>query len=105
MKKNALVFLFSVFSASVFALPADTNKTDANGKKQGHWIKRDEKGKVIYEGNFVNDKPIGEFKYYWDNSNLKAHSFYSDNGKVCRAKMFFYDGATLMAEGKYIDQI
>ena len=38
------------------------NRTDRDGKKQGHWIKKYPNGHVMYDGYFKNDKPIGEFK-------------------------------------------
>lgn len=40
------------------------NVTDANGLKQGTWVKKDANGKVKYRGQFKDDIPVGKFKYY-----------------------------------------
>ena len=42
------------------------NKTDAAGKKQGHWVKLDADKKKMYEGNFIDNIPVGKFTYYYD---------------------------------------
>lgn len=78
-------------SAIIFAQPVSLNQTDKNGKKQGKWIKKDEHNRPIYEGTFNDDKPIGEFKYYYDTGEIKTISFFSNAGSVCRTKHFFPD--------------
>ena len=47
--------------------------TDASGKKQGYWKQKDEKtNKLVFEGEFKDDKPIGKFKYYYPNDSVRA---------------------------------
>lgn len=97
---SGVVFLLS--SLLLFAQPP-LNQTDKSGKKQGKWIKKDKYERVVYEGNFKDGKPDGEFRYYYDNKELKTLSVYSANGTVCRTKHFF-PGGILMAEGKYVNE-
>ena len=101
--KPALLFCL-IFFTSLAIFGQDTiNKTDAGGKKQGFWIKKDKDGKKIYEGQFNNDIPYGTFKYYYPDGALKAVSVLSDNGRCSRTTTFFKNGRK-MAEGKYIDE-
>jgi antitoxin component YwqK of YwqJK toxin-antitoxin module len=79
------------------------NKTDASGKKQGHWIKFDKDKKKVYDGNFTNDIPVGKFTYYYPTGELKAITIFSKNGTVARTKMYNLSGK-VMGEGKYIDE-
>lgn len=102
--KGSLTILTALFlSATAFAQGGAENKTDAKGLKQGHWIKKDAKGKVIYDGQFKDDKPYGEFKYYYNTGEVKVVSKFSDNGKTTRSKMYYTTGK-IKAEGKYIDE-
>jgi antitoxin component YwqK of YwqJK toxin-antitoxin module len=79
------------------------NKTDAAGKKQGHWIKLDEKKKKIYEGDFINNIPTGKFSYYYPSGELKAITIFSKNGTIAHTKMFDI-GGKIMGEGKYLNE-
>jgi len=79
------------------------NQLDANGNKQGKWIKSFANGVPRYEGQFKNDKPYGEFKHYYFSGVLKATTKYSPDGIVARTKTF-HENSQPMAEGKYINQ-
>ena len=102
MKKSFLILLGMLFSAAIFAQEAP-NTTDATGKKQGHWIKFDEDHKKIYDGNFVNNIPVGTFTYYYDSGIPWSISVFSKNGNVVRTKMFDA-GGKLTGEGKYVNE-
>jgi antitoxin component YwqK of YwqJK toxin-antitoxin module len=98
--KNLFVAFFLL---SAFILNAQT--TDASGKKQGYWKKKDEKTtKLVYEGEFKDDKPVGKFKYYYANDSVQAIMNFRDGGKIAYAKLFHPSGKK-MAEGKYIKEI
>lgn len=72
--------------------------------KNGYIKKTDDKtGKLIYEGEFKNDIPVGKFKYYHLNDSVRALLFFRDNGKVATARLFHPNGKK-MAEGKYINK-
>ncbi len=105
MKTRTIFLLLITFSFSFKNVEAQAapNKTDANGKKQGHWIKLDANHKKIYDGNFLDGTPIGTFTYYYDNGIQKAVSTFSDNGKVCYTKI--YDaGGNISGKGKYVNE-
>lgn len=93
------------FSLSILQVQAQTapNKTDAAGKKQGHWIKLDENKKKIYDGNFVNDVPTGKFTYYYPEGDVKAVTVFSSGGHIARTQLFAL-GGKMMGEGKYVDE-
>ncbi len=75
---------------------------DATGKKQGYWKKRDEKtNKLIYEGMFKENLPVGKFKYYYTNDSIRAIMDFKNEGKIAYAKLFHMNGKR-MASGKYL---
>lgn len=103
-RTKVLSFLLAVcLSFAAAAQDTAPNKKDANGKKQGHWIKLDENGKKVYDGNFVNDVPTGKFTYYYPTGETKVVSVFSKNGTICRTKMYAA-GGTIMGEGKYVNE-
>ena len=96
--KNVIVVIFMLFGFLVFA--QGDNKTDAKGK-QGEWKKFHENGNLIKVGTFKNDKPVGEFKYYYDNGKIKAKM----NHKGSEAySIFFHESGVPESTGKYLNQ-
>jgi len=98
-----ILFLLPAF---VFAQVPDgmyPNTTDASGKKQGAWKKKDEQGTVIYVGQFRDDKPYGLFTYFDTEGRKMTEMNFGNGGNVAYAKMYYVDGK-LQAEGKYLDQ-
>jgi antitoxin component YwqK of YwqJK toxin-antitoxin module len=93
---NLLMFIFINISLS-------QNLTDQQGRKQGKWVKNYNYGSMRYEGMFLDDKPVGEFKYYYKDSSLKAITIYSASGDSAATKSFHKNGKT-MAEGIYFKQ-
>lgn len=77
--------------------------TDAKGRKQGYWKKTDDRNKVLYEGEFKDDVPVGKFKYYYPNDSVRAVMIFKNDGKVAYAKLYHMNGKR-MAEGKYINK-
>lgn len=99
MKK--IVSLLLLFQS--FLLLAQT--TDAGAKKQGYWKKKDEKtNKLIYEGEFKDNKPVGRFKYYYPNDSVRAIMDFKQGGAAAYATLFHMSGKR-MGEGKYIGEI
>ena len=84
-----------------------TQTVDASGKKQGYWKKKDEKtGKLLYEGEFKDNKPVGFFKHYYPGDTAKrAITFYKDGGKIAYASLYHQVTGKLMAKGKYINEL
>jgi antitoxin component YwqK of YwqJK toxin-antitoxin module len=79
------------------------NQMDEDGRKHGAWIKKDNKGNVMYEGQFRHGMPVDTFRYYYPDEKLKARAVYDDNGKSVFMESFYKNG-NKKAEGKYIDK-
>ncbi|MCU0361631.1 MAG: hypothetical protein MUF75_13140, partial [Bacteroidia bacterium] len=103
MKKYTLSFFY--LALLILVCPAFyAQQKDEQGRKQGYWKKTDEKtGKLVYEGRFKDDKPIGIFKYYNTNDSVKTIIDFKADGKTSYAKYFHFNGK-LAAVGKYSDK-
>jgi len=96
--RKLIVFLFVI---QYVVTSAQT--TDSKGRKQGYWKKKDEKDKVIYEGTFKDDRPVGKFKYYYPTDSVRAIMNFRADGKSAYVKLFHMNGKR-MGEGKYINK-
>lgn len=76
------------------------NKTDKQGRRQGHWIRTDKDGSKIYEGDFVDGKETGTFTYYYADGSVRMRNTYTVPGRVCRHETFDEQGHRL-TEGVY----
>ena len=77
------------------------NMTDAAGKKQGPWVKRYPDGKIMYEGTFRDDNPVGLFKRYYEDGTPQSELNYNNKTGEAAA-VFFYRDSTKAAEGIYV---
>ena len=94
-----LSFIFFV----LFLGFSQVNKTDAQGKKQGAWKKFYPNTQVLqYEGQFLNNQPIGEFRYYYPSGKVKAVLQHEKNTKKTAA-WFYFENEQIMSEGSYSD--
>lgn len=75
------------------------NQTDANGMRQGLWQKKQANGRLIYEGHFKDDKPVGEWKRYHPGGQLKALIVHS--GDTAHTQLFDV-WRKKVAEGNYV---
>ncbi|PKP54246.1 MAG: hypothetical protein CVT92_00390 [Bacteroidetes bacterium HGW-Bacteroidetes-1] len=106
MKELKMIVVFVMLFCNMLLFgqkPVDVNQTDANEKKTGYWEGRFPSGIVRYAGQFYNDKPIGEFKYYFESGKLRAINDFTSNGLKAYNKTFTESGI-LIAEGIYLDQ-
>lgn len=95
--KYCCLTLLLLFCSILYA-----QQKDDKGRKQGYWKKYDEKtNKLLYEGQFKDDKPIGLFKYYHFNDTIKALIDFKPDGKTAYARHFHYNGKP-SARGKYM---
>ncbi|MBO4645429.1 MAG: toxin-antitoxin system YwqK family antitoxin [Bacteroidales bacterium] len=100
--RYTLFILLWAFCATVIGQNAD-NKVNSNGKKQGFWKKYDESGRLLYEGNFQNGVPVGQFKYYHTNGKLKSTTnFIQGTHKVYT--VMYDESEKKAAEGIFVDQ-
>jgi antitoxin component YwqK of YwqJK toxin-antitoxin module len=104
--KHIVIFIISLilFNNLLFA-QSNINQVDNKGLKQGEWIKKDPKTNlVVYKGQFKDNKPIGVFKYFHENTDLiKSEIKFKDDGKTAYAEIFNTSGK-IQAKGKYIDE-
>jgi antitoxin component YwqK of YwqJK toxin-antitoxin module len=99
---TAYLLAFSVTAASQTDM--QLNKTDLQGRKQGHWIKKYPDESIMYEGNFKDDHPVGEFKRYFENQTLKSVLIYSEDGRNAKATIYHQNGF-ISSKGTYTDQM
>lgn len=79
------------------------NKTDERGRKQGPWKKTWEStGKTRYKGEFLNDKPVGKFLYWYESGEPMSVLVYGKDN-VARSKTYSKEGV-IQAKGNYINQ-
>ncbi len=77
------------------------NKKDAKGLKQGSWEKAYEKSTVLeYKGQFLNDKPIGTFNYFYPSGKPKAIINHGKKGERSVA-VFYHENGQMMTYGIY----
>ena len=103
--RKCVILLFLLIPIIVNAQydKASSNQTDDLGRKQGKWKTYDEMGHIRYEGQFKDDIPFGNFKYFYPEGKLKAESYIYNQGRESRTKAYHHNGI-LMAEGKYFDR-
>lgn len=80
--------------------PLKVNQFDKQGRKQGYWMRKYANGNVAYEIYFKDNKPVGEYKRYYENGKPYAILNYDDQGIHAKAKMFDEEG-NLIATGFY----
>lgn len=83
---------------------ASHNKTDSEGRKQGHWTVRYPNGNILYKGFFRDDYPEGELRRYYENQVINSVMIFSGKGKEAEAVIYYPDGS-IAASGKYINRM
>lgn len=98
-----IVCIILLFAGSIVAQNS-VNQMDAQGRKQGFWTKKDVDGKLVYQGTFKNNQPVGEMKRFHPNGKLKAVLNFVEGSELSDASLFDERG-NLIAQGKYIGQM
>lgn len=97
-----LLFAASVLAGATLAQPV--NRTDAQGRKQGHWEKSwADRQQLRYQGEFKDDKPVGRFTYYSTSGKVESYVDHYPTGNAAHGRHFHPNGR-LMAEGRYAGQ-
>jgi antitoxin component YwqK of YwqJK toxin-antitoxin module len=104
LKILTIASLLGISTMAVCQTETDINKTDQQGRKQGHWIKKYPNKNVMYDGVFKDDHPVGEFRRYNEDKSLKSLLIYSENGKEAFATIYHPNG-NISSKGKYINQL
>lgn len=95
---------FTLLLLICYILPSYSQTTDAQGRKQGYWRKRDEKtNRLLYEGQFKDNQPVGTFKYYNINDSVRAIIQFKNGNGQAYAKLYHMNGK-MSGQGKYIGQ-
>ena len=94
---------FGISIAQSKEIKSDTifNTIDSAGLKQGFWKKFYPNENIRYTGQFNNNKPIGEFRRYYEEKGLQSILIYDEDGKSSAVE-FYYNNGELAATGKYI---
>jgi len=100
--RGLIISLLFLISGSLLAQNT-VNQTDAQGRKQGYWTKKDSEGKVIYQATFKDDKPVGEMKRFHPNGKPMALITFTEGSELSDAQLFDERGK-LIAKGKYAGQ-
>ena len=80
---------------------SQVNKVDQKGWKQGPWVKYYPDNKVpIYQGQFKDNKPFGEFRYYFPSGKVKAIIKHQLKNQLSDA-LYYFENDQLMATGRY----
>lgn len=95
-----LIIIFLLVPVFAFS---QINQTDSNGLRQGFWQKKQDNGKLIYEGSFKDGKPVGEWKRYHPGGQVKALLNYQQDSDSAFTQLFD-KRRNKVAEGNYIDQ-
>jgi antitoxin component YwqK of YwqJK toxin-antitoxin module len=106
MYSRLILILFA--GAFILSCPVHSqeplNITDQNGLKQGHWVKKDAKGKIDYEGWFKDNKPVGTFKRFYDNDSVQSVLVYNNDGTKATAT-FYHPNGFIASKGNYVNQL
>jgi antitoxin component YwqK of YwqJK toxin-antitoxin module len=95
--------LLAVSAIAASQASTEINRTDPQGKRQGHWIKKYPNENIMYEGNFKDDHPVGEFRRYYDDKTPKSLLVFSQNGSKADATLYHPNGY-ISSKGTYINQ-
>jgi len=102
--KIVIIFLLLTISAiATCQTESEINKSDQQGRKQGHWIKKYPNGNIMYNGIFNEGHPVGEFKRYSEDYILKSVLRYSTDGNEAEATIYHSNG-NISAKGTFINQ-
>lgn len=103
LKILTLFYLLAISSVATCQIETGINKTDQQGRKQGHWIKKYPDENIMYDGFFKDDHPVGEFRRYYENKTIKSLLVYNNDGTQALATIYHPNG-NISSKGKYINQ-
>ena len=103
VRTHAFLIVLCVLAVLSSAAQPAPNTTDAKGRKQGAWSKSWPNGQLRYKGQFIDDKPTGEFRHYDEKGRLTTTQLHAGDGRTSRAEHYHLNGA-VMARGRYIGQ-
>jgi antitoxin component YwqK of YwqJK toxin-antitoxin module len=75
--------------------------TFVNGRPDGYAQMFHENGKISEEGNWKNNRWVGNYKLYYDNGQVQHEFVFSSTGKREGTQKYFYDNGQLAIEGNF----
>jgi len=75
--------------------------TFVNGRPDGLAQMFHENGKISEEGNWKNNRWVGNYKLYYDNGQVQHEFVFSATGKREGNQKYFYDNGQLAIEGSF----
>lgn len=100
---HKLLFVLVLFVSFSFTGFSQINQTDANGLRQGLWQKNQPNGKLLYEGNFKDGIPVGEWKRYHVGGRVKAIINYTTDSDSAFTQLYDELG-NKVAQGNYLNE-
>jgi antitoxin component YwqK of YwqJK toxin-antitoxin module len=77
--------------------------TFVNGRPDGYAQMFHENGKISEEGNWKNNRWVGNYKLYYPNGQVQHEFVFSQTGKREGAQKYFYDNGELAIEGNFVN--
>lgn len=74
---------------------------DLDGKKQGPWKELYKRNVLKAEGNYVDSRPIGNWKYYLPNGELEIEGTYDKQGRRVGEWFWYYENSKPLREANY----
>jgi antitoxin component YwqK of YwqJK toxin-antitoxin module len=99
MQKIIYLILFFI----PVTLYSQVNQTDLSGLRQGKWQKTYFNGRLMYEGEFKDGKPVGEWTRFHESGQVKAKINYAENSDSAFAQLFDVWGKKI-ADGAYVNE-
>src|SRR6056297_912456 len=97
------LLFFSLVLCIPFLASSQINQTDANGLRQGKWQKKYPNGRLMYEGEFKDGEPVGNWTRYHTGGQVKAKIEYDEKSDSAFVQLFDNRGKKV-AQGAYIDE-
>jgi len=97
MKKLAILLCLMSGISSVYG----QNILDEQGRKTGPWKVEYPNGNTLYDGNFLEGKPVGLMTRYYDNGTLRAKMVFDTHQDRSYAELYYKSGKKA-AEGIYL---
>jgi antitoxin component YwqK of YwqJK toxin-antitoxin module len=72
-----------------------------DGAKEGHWIEFYADSTLKSEGEYKDDKPVGDWKYYYPDGKIEQIGKFTSTGKLTGTWKWYFDSNQLKIEESY----